>query len=352
MTFTIFHPINLRQDTIMQPSTVDTTEGPASESIIEKVVSDSAISEKPPKTKIDTLQQADINKTVSTVPSQITGKTARSTVYNPYKKTFNASDNFLMINALKSLGKKSSPAMYADSLVSGIETTVKPSRGSFTLQSRLHVTSDWVLPVILIILLLFIWIKAFYNRFFSFLGNSLISYQLSVKLYHEKNVLLKRVSLVLDVIYHIVLAVFLYESFTYFSISPAKLTSYNLFLFFLNILILYSLLRSVILNIFNTLFKTESIISEYVHNNFIVNKSIGIVLFPITIALYYMPENLSGILLVTGLVVLGTGFLFKIIRGYQIIIRKEVLLFYLILYLCTLEILPLFLGYKVFMSLL
>jgi len=65
-----------------------------------------------------------------------------------------------------------------------------------------------------------------------------------------------------------------------------------------------------------------------------------------------MPDSLAGILLVTGLVLIGAGIIFKMIRGYQIIIRKDVLLFYLILYLCTLEILPLVLGYKVFMSLL
>jgi hypothetical protein len=53
-----------------------------------------------------------------------------------------------------------------------------------------------------------------------------------------------------------------------------------------------------------------------------------------------------------GALMLGAGIIFKIIRGYQIIIRKDVLFIYLILYLCTLEILPLLLGYKVFMSLL
>jgi len=41
----------------------------------------------------------------------------------------------------------------------------------------------------------------------------------------------------------------------------------------------------------------------------------------------------------------------KAFRAYQIIIRKDVVLFYLILYLCTLEFLPLLLGYKFVTSL-
>jgi hypothetical protein len=55
--------------------------------------------------------------------------------------------------------------------------------------------------------------------------------------------------------------------------------------------------------------------------------------------------------LVTGLVLLSMAFIWKAIRGYQIIKRKDIAIFYLILYLCTLEILPLLLGYKFVTSL-
>jgi hypothetical protein len=106
-----------------------------------------------------------------------------------------------------------------------------------------------------------------------------------------------------------------------------------------------------VLKLFNHLFQAEIIVAEYVHNNFIINKTIGIVLFPVVFAICYMPENLAHILLWAGLLILGAGIIFKLIRGYQIIIRKDVLFIYLILYLCTLEILPLLLGYKFVTSL-
>ncbi|HES59549.1 MAG TPA: DUF4271 domain-containing protein, partial [Caldithrix sp.] len=118
------------------------------------------------------------------------------------------------------------------------------------------------------------------------------------------------------------------------------------------ILILYTLIRIAVLKVFGYLFKAESIISEYVHNNFIINKSMGIALIPVSVAIGYMPAIFTGTLLVAGLLILGLGNVFKAIRGYQIIIRKDVFFFYMILYLCTLEILPLLLGYKVFISLL
>jgi hypothetical protein len=72
----------------------------------------------------------------------------------------------------------------------------------------------------------------------------------------------------------------------------------------------------------------------------------------VVFAVCYLPEGFVGALLWAGILILGAGIIFKLLRGYQIIIRKDVLFIYLILYLCTLEILPLLLGYKVFMSLL
>jgi hypothetical protein len=73
---------------------------------------------------------------------------------------------------------------------------------------------------------------------------------------------------------------------------------------------------------------------------------LGIVLFPIVIMAKYLPYKLVPFILTLGIIVVAIAFLLKSFRAYQIIIRRDILLFYLILYLCTLEILPLLLGYK------
>jgi hypothetical protein len=280
-----------------------------------------------------------------------TAHTARS-YSNPFRQTFNIDNNFLTNNSLTTIGKQLSgvynPHLFAYRLTSA---SIPPSR-KMQLKDQISPAGGWLVYIFLTVILLFIWIKIFYNKFFSILSGSLASYQLSAKVFHEKNVLLKRVSFVLDIIYIIVLSVFLYEFFTFRNLAPMKMTSYNLFLLLFNILILFTVTRGIILKLFNYLFHTESIVSEYVHNNFIINKGTGIVLFPVVFSVRYMPEYFAPVLLWAGIVILAAGIVFKIIRGYQIIIRKDVLFIYLILYLCTLEILPLVLGYKVFMSLL
>jgi len=352
MIYYSFHPGFYRQDTITPRYAVDTTDIPLPENRIQTAVPDTSGSHRQNVSESDSIRSTFHQNQL--FQNQITDTIleVKTAVYNPFRKKFNAEENFLTNNALSQIGQKSAVIDTNHSAYVQIATASPSSSGNIRLQARANQTGDWLLLVFAFIVLLFIWIKIFYNKYFSFLANSLISYQLSAKVFREKNVLLKRVSFVLDVSYLIVLSIFLYEFFTFLQLSPARLTSYNMFLLFLNILILFTLIRSIALKLFNYLFKTESIISEYVHNNFIVNKSIGIVLFPIVIAIWYMPENLTVIMLIAGISLLGAGIIFKIIRGYQIIIRKDVLFFYLILYLCTLEILPLLLGYKVFMSLL
>jgi hypothetical protein len=49
-----------------------------------------------------------------------------------------------------------------------------------------------------------------------------------------------------------------------------------------------------------------------------------------------------------GMALLIAAYLLRFFRGIKILMNKDVLIFYLILYLCTLEILPLLLGYKLF----
>jgi hypothetical protein len=125
----------------------------------------------------------------------------------------------------------------------------------------------------------------------------------------------------------------------------------RLFLMLLNIIMLYTLLRVAILRLTGSLFLVRPLFAEYIHNTFVVNKALGILLFPIIIMIQYMPYKVVPVIMVLGIIVFVIAFLLKTFRAYQIIIRRDILLFYLILYLCTLEILPLLLGYKFVTSL-
>jgi hypothetical protein len=216
---------------------------------------------------------------------------------------------------------------------------------------RNNIHLDWFLGIFLGVSMLFIWIRLFYGKYFDTLASAVSSFQMSSKLFRERNVLVRRVSIVLDFIYFVMLSVFIYESVIHFNWVNSGLNQFNLYMLLLNIIIIYSLVRIALLRITAHLFMQRNLFSEYIHNTLVINKGTGIVLFPIVITAHYFPFPLISLVLVTGLSILILGVIWKTIRAYQIIRRKNVVLFYLILYLCTLEFLPLLIGYKVIMSL-
>ncbi len=277
-----------------------------------------------------------------------TGTPVRSVAPVADIKGWNSNRNFFTENGLTGIVTESRPAKKAD-LATARAGSVKPE--NITPQSRFMDTHDWFLGIFLLLTVFFIWIRIFYSKFFATLANALVSFQGSAKLFREKNVLVHRVSIVLDAVYILVMSVFLFEFAVHFNIAGNETSAFNLFLVFLNVIIFYTLLRLIVLKMTGFLFLNEPIFSEYIHNTFVVNKGVGIALFPVIIMAQYFPYTLISYVLILGMIIYLAAFIYKSFRGYQIIIRKDVLIFYMILYLCTLEILPLLLGYKFVTSL-
>jgi hypothetical protein len=256
------------------------------------------------------------------------------------REEWNSSGNFLLDNGLKDVVE----GVNSRTVTPRLSGSAQPP--DITPNQRNEMTYDWLLGIFLFLVVLFVWIRTFYSKFFSTLGNALLSYHLSLKLFEERNVLLQRVSIVLDFIYVIVFSVFLFEFVEYFGFLGTKMKGFNLFLLLLNIVMMYAILRTIVLRLTGSLFLARPLFSEYIHNTLVINKGLGIALFPVVVLAQYLPNNLIPVVLVLGFIVVAAAFILKSLRSYQIILRRDVLIFYLILYLCTLEILPLLLGFK------
>jgi len=74
----------------------------------------------------------------------------------------------------------------------------------------------------------------------------------------------------------------------------------------------------------------------------------GVALFPILFLQIYLPDNLAGITNLLSLFVCISAAILIIIKLFQIFFRKILASFYILLYLCTLEILPLIILFKVY----
>jgi len=84
----------------------------------------------------------------------------------------------------------------------------------------------------------------------------------------------------------------------------------------------------------------RTLFAEYLNNIYSFYRLIGIVLIPLVVAISYLPFSVPSTLINTGLGIVGFVFIFRIISLLIIFIRGGVPIFYFLLYLCALEILP------------
>jgi hypothetical protein len=93
-------------------------------------------------------------------------------------------------------------------------------------------------------------------------------------------------------------------------------------------------------------FQKREAFNEYFQNYNLYRKIFGLVIFPIVVAIQFTPEEIKLVLIYTGFLLFGIVYLMHILRGLQIFMKKNISLFYLILYLCALEFLPILVWLK------
>ncbi|MDP4290286.1 MAG: DUF4271 domain-containing protein [Bacteroidota bacterium] len=125
-----------------------------------------------------------------------------------------------------------------------------------------------------------------------------------------------------------------YPGLTYFSILT------GLFVFWL--------IKVSAIRFLGFVFKNQSSAYEYNLTSLIYLEIIGLILLPLSLpAIFQDPQLFSKI----GLIVILTGLLINLIRGFLVgLYNTKFSIFYLILYLCTLEILPLIVVVKIFIN--
>jgi hypothetical protein len=228
------------------------------------------------------------------------------------------------------------------------ESSLIPFTGKIEMKLHRYQNSqlNWTLLIGILGISLLILLKIFYQKFINQVFNTLFNFQLAEKMLREKNILARRAFLIMNINFVIVFALFILLLSGIFSIRLTENYFFD-YLIILAIIISLLLVRLIILTIAGRLFNSMQTVVEHVHISYLVNKNLGIVFLPIVFSAIYVTEIVSNILLITCLVIFILANIYKLIRSFQIFIRNGVLLYYAILYLCTLELLPLAISTKI-----
>jgi hypothetical protein len=224
------------------------------------------------------------------------------------------------------------------------------SQRSFDLNSELrnNYSSDWIFLTFLISLV--------FAVIFSFKNNKRISQLFKAFLApHFTNQLIREGNIMREFFIYPLLLLY----FTSFSLLICKLLNifinyevgiYQGLMVFLAV-VLFFLFKIIIINILGAVFHTKKETFEYLTNYIIFSIVFGVFLFPFVFFLIYITPLFSAWLTYIILVVFGLIYFYRTIRGFIIGLNSERYnLYYLFLYLCTVEILPLSISVKLLIN--
>lgn len=209
---------------------------------------------------------------------------------------------------------------------------------------------DWLFYVLLFVLIAFTWLKVFYNKNFRQILGAIGSINATNQIVRDENILVQRASVILTVMFNIVASVFLYQVSIIFEWPSDYISQgFSRFMIFAVIISCVYSCKFLLLKLTGYIFKIDKPIATYIFNIFLINNILGVFLIPLLISIAFMPTNYATIIFNLSLFIVLFSFVYRLIRGIIIGLSQEVFsIFYLFLYLCTLEIAPLLILIKLF----
>tara|TARA_B100000749_G_scaffold64332_1_gene47715 strand:- start:87 stop:713 length:627 start_codon:yes stop_codon:yes gene_type:complete len=196
--------------------------------------------------------------------------------------------------------------------------------------------SDTFFIILTFDLLLIALLKAFYQKFTKQLFLSVFAQRYANQYLKEENVFTERVTFLVTTIMLINISLFL--SKTIFGINLSLLDFLNVFIF----IAIFFFSKAIIIRLLGHVFMLKSLAKLGVYFSFLFDRVMGITLFPIVVFMFFSPINSSPILVTFSVVIIVLFLGVKIFWLWKIGIGGFGLSrYYLFLYLCTLEILPL-----------
>ena len=205
--------------------------------------------------------------------------------------------------------------------------------------------TDWFTMIFVACLLILAWIQNSYSKRLSQIFQAVAQAHYINQLEREGNLFKERISIGLGFIFYTMSAIFGFLMVRAFAGIPDGIHNFTVAAIIMGGLLSYQLVKSSLIYLSGIIFDTREAARLYQLNIMIFNNVIGITLFPMAVICFYWDNDF---VLITGLIIVALLLIYRLYRGILTgLSNKNYNLFYLFLYLCTLEILPLLLLFKV-----
>jgi hypothetical protein len=212
-----------------------------------------------------------------------------------------------------------------------IEPALRPSPNLY---------EDWMLLVFLLALLNVAYVRMAYQRRLHRLFSSLLRLQILRQVMREELVFSHRASVLLFLNFVLLAALIVYLAFKYFSLELPFGPGPRSYLVFVVTLAAVYYGKLLLNRGLRWLLRDSGLIREYLFEVFLINKAAGLLALPLGLAIAILNIGSVGSLFWAALLIVAILLLFRVIKGLLMSQAYPVSRVYIILYLCSLEIVP------------
>jgi len=199
---------------------------------------------------------------------------------------------------------------------------------------------NWMLVWFMILIVGFVLTRVAYPKYWTRYRQSMIFSLEEERLLKEKNINLLQVAVVLNGFGGLSIALFLFISLNSFEAIHWLGGSASDLLLFSSFILALALLKFGSISLLGMFMKSHGVAARINHSWLIYQKNFGFFLLLIALLVNFLPIQLRLYAIVLGFVVLLIMLTMSYLRGFRILLQERISIFYGILYLCTLEILP------------
>ncbi len=225
-----------------------------------------------------------------------------------------------------------------------LNSSGKPT--SLVYKKRAVVYDNVIFYVVVLLLLLFGILKTSFAKYFNtlfrvFFNTSLRQSQLIDQLQQNK-----LASLFFNIFFSVTGGLYVSLLLQYFGLA-AKQSRWTLFLVSAAILTLIYFIKFLVIGFIGWITNYKEEAGTYVFNIFLINKVIGICLLPVVVVMSFSEKAVTDAAVVASFIIIGLLVIMRFIRSYNLLQQRlKFNLFHFLLYVFSLEVLPIMLIYK------
>lgn len=211
--------------------------------------------------------------------------------------------------------------------------------------TKLMSETDWILLFSITLLAFLTYLKIIFANVFRQLITSLFSLQLARQFINEKSGIVQKASFFLIILFILSISLYFYSVAQYFSFFLTS-SSFGNFILILSFTVLFFLIKYLSYKLIAYLTETHEITNIFINHFSIFYRNLAIFLPPLSAISFFIHYSLLPYWLISiGLLIIFFSIL-RIYRAFSLSFQMNFSFYYIFLYLCTIEILPIIYSIK------